>query len=252
MKEFFKGLSAYRQTLIAISNYGLWGFVLLPGLLGVLIGGFIFYAAYQLSGTVGTKLVGWYPDHWWGNDGIDTLGAFLGGGLLIALSLVLFKYIMLVVVSPFMSFLSERIEKGMNPNYVSKPFHIGRFSKEFWRSIRLAMRNIVRELSVTFLLLLLGLIPVFAPFTSILIFMIGAYYAGFGSIDYTLERHFSYRESIRFIHQNRGLTLGIGTGFMLILLIPFIGVFFAPTFACIAATLQIAPQLQHPDNQGIR
>ena len=43
-------------------------------------------------------------------------------------------------------------------------------------------------------------------------------------MDYTLERHLPYKESVDFIQKRRGFAIGNGIVFMLCLLIPFIGI----------------------------
>ena len=69
-----------------------------------------------------------------------------------------------------------------------------------------------------------------------MIFLVQSYYAGFGNFDYYLERRATVKESVRYIRQKRGLVIGNGAGFMLLLLIPVLGLFLAPVMSTIAAT----------------
>ena len=73
--------------------------------------------------------------------------------------------------------------------------------------------------------------------TSILILTIQAYYAGFGNMDYTLERYYNTKESVHFIHQHRGFAVGNGIIFLLLLAIPVLGIFLAPFFGAVGATI---------------
>jgi CysZ protein len=91
-------------------------------------------------------------------------------------------------------------------------------------------------MGLSFILMILGLFPLFSPISGIMIFLIQSYYAGFGSMDYTMERHLDVKHSIRFIHQNRGLTLGIGIVFMLILMIPVLGILLVLPLSTVAGT----------------
>jgi len=91
--------------------------------------------------------------------------------------------------------------------------------------------------------LLFGWIPVIGWAFTLLSFLIQAYYAGFGNIDYTLERHLSYKESIAFVKQNRGMAIGNGIIFMLFLLIPFIGFIFVLPLSVTAATTETIKKL---------
>jgi CysZ protein len=89
---------------------------------------------------------------------------------------------------------------------------------------------------LTILIFMVGLIPVIGWFTSLLIFVVQAYYAGFGNMDYTLERHLKYNESLSFVRKNRGTAIGNGLGFLAILLIPIIGVILVLPLSVTAAS----------------
>ena len=80
------------------------------------------------------------------------------------------------------------------------------------------------------------MIPVIGVFSTILLFLIQSYYAGFGNIDYTLERHFNYKESIDFVKNHRGLAIGNGIVFMLLLFVPVLGIILVLPFSVISAT----------------
>ena len=69
-----------------------------------------------------------------------------------------------------------------------------------------------------------------------------SFYAGFGNIDYTLERHLNVRNSIRLVRVNKGLALGNGLVFMGLLAIG-IGFLIAPPLAAVAATIETTKRL---------
>lgn len=68
-------------------------------------------------------------------------------------------------------------------------------------------------------------------------------------MDYTLERHFSYRESISFIKKHRGLAIGNGIGFLILLFIPVIGVILVLPLSVTSATI-ITVDLLFDDDEG--
>ncbi len=64
-----------------------------------------------------------------------------------------------------------------------------------------------------------------------------SYYAGFGNLDFALERHYRYADSVRFVQRNRALALGNGAVFML-LLFTFAGFLVALPLGTVAATIE--------------
>jgi CysZ protein len=111
------------------------------------------------------------------------------------------------------------------------------FRQQLWRGIRINFRNLGKELLITVPLLLLKFIPVVNIFSIILLIMVQAYYAGFGNMDYTLERHFKYRESIQFIRRHPGIAIGNGLIFILFLIIPIVGVILVLPMSVTAASI---------------
>ncbi len=120
---------------------------------------------------------------------------------------------------------------------------------DFVRGLRLAIRNIIRELFFTLIILLLGLIPILSPFVAIAIFVVQAYYAGFGNMDYTLERYYRVKGSVDFVRDHKGLAIGNGTVFLLLLLTG-IGFLFALPLGTVAATTETLKRLpETPDEE---
>jgi CysZ protein len=77
----------------------------------------------------------------------------------------------------------------------------------------------------------------------VFIFVTQAYYAGFGNLDFTLERHFRVRESVRFVRRNRGLAIGNGTVYLLLLL-SVVGFLVALPLATVAGCAALRPLLE--------
>lgn len=240
IKDFTDGLGSYAGAVRVISKYGLWGYVFIPGLISVLLGYGIFRAAWGWSDDVGGWLVSVYPFEW-GEDLLQRLASIFGGLLIAALGLVVFKQVVMAVASPFMSFLSETVEHKIAGKR-DVPFTFKKMVDDLIRGIRISLRNIVRELLFTFLLFLLGLFPLFSPFAPVAIFIVSAYYAGFGNMDYTLERFYQVRQSVAFVRRHRGLAIGNGTVFLLLLLTG-VGFFFALPLGTVAATVETLRRL---------
>ncbi|MEM9548865.1 MAG: EI24 domain-containing protein [Bacteroidota bacterium] len=229
------GFGAYFSVLGFISRNRLYGYFVISGIISLLLGGVIFGASYYLSDDLGAFLYNLYPFEF-GSDFIHKIMNVTAGGLVIILGFIVYKYLLLICISPFMGPLSAKVEEIITGELTSSKFSIKQVSYEIVRGIRISIRNVIRELGMTLILLILGLIPIFTVFVTPLIFVVQSYYAGFGNFDYFLERRASVSESIRYIRQNRGLAIGNGAGFMLLLLVPVVGLFLAPVMATVAAT----------------
>jgi CysZ protein len=142
----------------------------------------------------------------------------------------------MALCAPFMSPVSEKIE-----NHLLGVTHDHRdttFTQQLWRGVRINVRNLLMEILFTIPILLFSLIPVVNIFTTILLFLVQSYYAGFGNMDYTLERHFKYDESIKFVRNNSGVAMGNGIVFMAMLLIPVVGIILVLPLSVTASTTE--------------
>lgn len=235
LKNFFEGITSYGKAIKHISNHGMWGYVLLPGLISVLLGAVIFGLSWVLSDDVG----GFIENLWrwdWGHEVVAKIAQVFGGLLVFLLGMIIFKQLVMVVSAPIMSILSEKVENQLVGKDSGVRFSLKQVISDIVRGLKIALRNIFRELGATLLLLLFGLIPIFTPFSTILIFVLQAYYAGFGNLDFMLERHYRFRDSVKFVQNNRLLAIGNGAVFML-MLYTFVGFLFALPLGTVAATI---------------
>jgi len=242
LKGLSSGITAYGQALRLISKLGLWGYVFIPALLSLFLASIIGIAAWNLSDDIGNQLIAWYP---WelGLSIVERIGTVFSGVVMIALGLMLYKHLIILLSAPFMSPLSEKVENHLLGRPTAIQFSISKMIKDLVRGLRMALRNIIRESFYLVLLLIAGLIPIFSPFAPFLIIAVQSFYAGFGNIDYTLERHFNIRNSIRFVRDNKGLALGNGLVFMGLLAVG-VGFLIAPPLAAVAATIETTKRLE--------
>ena len=145
--------------------------------------------------------------------------------------------------APFMGPVSEKIEAYLLGNRTPGPSKTN-FMDQLWRGIRINLRNLSMEILFSLPIILIGLVPVIGLLSSILLFLIQGYYAGFGNMDYTLERHFKYNESINFVRRHKGAAIGNGIIFMLFLFIPVIGVIMVLPLSVTAATVKTVELLK--------
>lgn len=241
MSSFFHGITHYFTGVQLIAYHRLWLYFWIPVLLSFVIGAAVLSLAWGISDNLGGWLVALYPFEW-GRVVVEKIATIMSGVSLVVFTLLLFRYIIMAIASPFMSLLSERLEQKINPDRPTVPFSIARMLRELFRGIRIALRNIVRELLLTLLLLLLSvLLPFMAPVTSVLILLLQAYYAGFGNFDFTLERSMNVRQSVQYVRGNRMLVLGNGIVFVL-LLMTVVGFLFALPLGTAAGTVSVLEQ----------
>lgn len=236
LKNIAIGIQAYLGAFSLISKLKLWKYFAIPMLISVITAIVIFGSAYSLSDNIGAFIARiWLWD--WGKETFLGISSFIGGLIVIIIGLILFKHIIMALSAPFMSPVSEKIEAHLTGDVLHSHRKTS-FSEQLWRGIKINGRNLVMELLITLPILLLKFIPVVNIFSAILLFLVQAYYAGFGNMDYTLERHFNYKKSLQFVNENKGLAIGNGAIFLVFLFIPFLGVILALPLSVTAASIR--------------
>ena len=234
LKGVYQGCSAYSEVYEIISRLKLWKFFVIPMLISFLVFSMILLVSFSLSSSIGSYIASFWS--WdFGQETIHAISRFFGGLLIIIFGFISFKHIIMALSAPFMGPISKIIEDDING--VVSQVKTSTPSGLLMRGIRISLRNLLRELVFSIPILLFGLIPVVGFFSVVMLFLMQAYFAGFGNMDYTLERHFSYQKSVFFVKKNKGIAMGNGIVFMLFLLIPFLGVILVHPLSVTAATI---------------
>jgi len=148
-------------------------------------------------------------------------------------------YLALMIMSPLLSYISEKTEKILTGN--DYEFNFGYLIKDTIRGIIMAIRNMLIELFFLILAVIIGFIPVIGLFAAILLFFVSAYFYGFSFIDYYNERkRLSIKQSTEIVRKHKGLAISNGGVFALSLLVPFCGsylVLFVSIISVVAATM---------------
>ena len=242
IKNIISGIKAYFGAFSLISKLKLWKYFAVPMIISLVTAIIVFSSAYGLSDNIGAFISKiWIWD--WGKETFSSISNFIGGLIILVIGLILFKHIIMALSAPFMSPVSEKIEAHFTSN-TSHSHRDTSFMQQLMRGIKINGRNLFMELLLTIPILLLKFIPIVNIFSTILLFMVQAYYAGFGNMDYTLERHFQYKQSLQFVRKHRGLAIGNGIVFILFLLIPVIGVILVLPLSVTAASTRTVEALQ--------
>ncbi len=236
----------YLEALRISSRLRLWRYWILPGLVAVFIAMVILGVGFTLHDNAGNWLADKYPFDF-ARGVVRAAAPWLSLVLIILLGVILLKHLIMVLTAPFMSLLSEKVEAAFDPYYQEKPFTVVRMLNEMMRGLRLALRNLIRELFFVLILTLLGLLGPVGIISTILIVGVQAYYAGFGNLDFTLERHFGVRDSVQFVRSNKWMAIGNGLPF-LFLLTTVVGILVAPAWSTIAGTLSVLEEKERITN----
>jgi len=241
--QFFDGLIAYFRALSFISKRGVGKYFIYSGLIGLVLFAVCGYIVYEISPLLSGLIQSLSP---WDIDidfGITNVFSVIISSVAF---LSIFKYLMLIATAPLMSALSERVEQEIT-GYKTDRGVIVNILPDLLRSLRVNVRNIVRELFLTVVILLLGLFPIIGLVSGLMIILVQSYFAGFGNFDFWAERHFTYRETVRFMKGNKGMMIGNGIVYVFLLALPVIGAFLGPPLATIAATLEGTRELEQFD-----
>ncbi len=249
-----------------------WGFIVRNGMMHYYLYPLIFIILFSVFATFGigmldemiTPLVqDWLGvkelpgDSWWDKtlaffSKISTyLVSFVIWVSLLYVYFKINKYVILIVMSPIMALIAEKTDEKLTGQVF--PFSMTQLVRDVWRGILIAIRNLFLEILLTILILVVNtvitvLLPpitvITTPLVTVALFLIGAYFYGFSTMDYTNERYrLNVGESVQVIRKNKGLAVANGAIFSIWLLIPFIGTYlgaiFAPVTCTVGATLAL-------------
>tara|TARA_B110000046_G_scaffold63181_1_gene70600 strand:+ start:16638 stop:17438 length:801 start_codon:yes stop_codon:yes gene_type:complete len=259
-------MNLFSNLITAISSYGtaiefvlknkMKRYFLWPVVLNILF----FTTGFHFLGELSDQLLVWAEslidfDSWefWGSEFLSkTIHFFLWIILKVLVFLILAflgGHVVLILMSPILAVVSEKTERILEGN--DYPFTLKQLLIDILRGIRISVRNFAFE--VLFIVLLFGLsfVPLLGLGTSPILVLVSAYYYGFSFIDYNLERKkYSVSDSVNYMKKNRGIVMGNGIIFALVLAIPFIGIAlssFVAIISAVAATISL-----HKKNQKER
>ena len=93
--------------------------------------------------------------------------------------LFLYRHVLLILIGPMLSILSEKVEKiyRNDPDFSPPIFSLKRMFRDVKRGLFLTMRNLSREIFFILILLIVGLFPGVGLITAPLTFAVQSYYA---------------------------------------------------------------------------
>lgn len=132
------------------------------------------------------------------------------------------KYLVVILLSPLLSHLSQKVEFMLTGN--AYRFNMQQLIHDVKRGFRIAIRNIMWEyffFIIVYLIAKLGWKDAEESPLFYLIFVIGFFYYGFSFLDYINERlRLNVDQSVQFARKNRGLAIAIGSIYSVMIWVP--------------------------------
>lgn len=244
VSEMISGLAVYRRVPGVLLRHGLWPYQMLPAIISLLLGVGLFAGFYLSAGG----LSAWLDDLVdirlvWLDRAVTVTMAVLTFLILLAGFIFVHKHLVLIVLSPFLGKIAEETVKAVKGAEFAQSELT--FAQSLARSTKVNLHYILREFVANLLFLACGILPLLGSLVSAVgMFVTQSKFLGYGLMDFPLEhRGFSAEESDAFVKARTPLSIGLGAGYMLLMLIPIIGWMFAPTFGTVAGTLKALDEL---------
>ncbi len=211
-KDLFLGLKAYIKAIQFIRTHNLYWFFIPPAILMLIL--------YKLGNHLQERHTEIEADSM---NGIVWNLIRMLIEITIGLTLMKFaKYLVVIILSPLLSYLSMKCEKILTGK--TYPFDLKQLMKDIIRGMRIAFRNILWHyffFTIIYLITYFGWEDPTSSPVFYLTFIIGFFYYGFSFLDYVNERmDLNVQESIIFMRKHRGLVVGIGMIYSLMILVP--------------------------------
>ncbi len=245
LKEIIISLQAYYHAHQFINKHRLWKWILIPGI----IYAFLFCIGIYFFTVSSNSAIDFMLQQMGMREWMDKMQNSWLSFLLIFAQLILnlilllfyfslFKYLFLIIGSPLFAYLSEKTIAIIEGE--EYPFNFKQLIKDMIRGIRLALRNMLWQTVYVISILILSFIPLLGWITPLLALLVECYYLGFSMLDYSCERNkLSSVQSINFIGRHKGYAIGNGMVFYLMHIVPIVGWVLAPSYAVIAATINL-------------
>ncbi len=252
-KQISIGFKGYFKATELLFSKGFMKYMLFPLLLNILI----FWVGMSQITDLAVTLRQSFLD-WTALNNADFLGAeYLKDALSGIITVIIYVfffisfaylggYIIIMLMSPLFSVISEKTEKVITGQSIDYPFEIKQFAKDVFRGLGIAARNVLFETGVMILVFIAGLILSFISWVGIIfMFFISSYFYGFSYMDYSNERYRrSIKESVSFMRKYKWVAVVNGSLFALVLFIPYIGVALSAFIAVISVIAGTASMVE--------
>ena len=237
-----QGLLDYWRAHRLLFRKGLWPLFLIPGIVSLtyvpLVAVFTFLFLRDVTVAIHDR---WVPDALQSDftQIVLALSLFAVG---VSGGFILYRNAIMVLYSPILAYLSEASERhayGTVPEGPSRGITLRGACASAMRGTGLSLLTVLFALLGLLVGLVISLIPLIGGLAAAVLVPAWQFYlAGVGFCDPPLERRgYRIRHTLRHAWRFKWRTLGQGTGFSLLLLLPVVGWFLAPSYGVVAGTL---------------
>jgi len=243
-QQAFTGLKMFPKSYHFIKQHKLWPNALLPGIVSLIFFIVMVYAALSFS----DDLTNWLLTKTDYHNAETTLSLILAKAVLwfvrfimLVFFFISYKVLMINLMAPLLYIFSSVVLNRLSGKQNEAPINWSVFLQEIFKGIWDAVRILIKELFIIGAISILALIvPLLAPLAPFFILGVESYFIGISMVDHTAAyRGYTVEDGRRLRKQYKGLSLGVGLGFTLLFLIPFLGVIIAPSLAVTSASLGI-------------
>ncbi len=248
--DFGKGISYHFKACRFIAKHNLWGYFIYPVVIMAVLVIFGFWSTFALGSELADYILslidipdpgeGWL--HW-----VHLILTFVIGLILKVLLLfivgALLKFIVLILCSPVMALLSERIDEINSGQKF--PFVLSQFLYDIFRGILVTFRTMFFQTLIFIACIFIGWIPILGWIVIPFLWIVSWYFLGFNMMDYTYERRkMNISSGAGFTQKHKGIAIGNGMVFSLLLWIPYLGIALGPIISVVAGTLATIDALE--------
>lgn len=266
-KQITTGINAYKEAHAFIKQHSFFSYFIIPIIFNFLL--FLYFTGliWHYSNIIADQLFFYFDIQSLLSQQFNFIQSIIKFILLVFINviglviyLLVFKSLILIIMAPVLTIVSEIVDTIVTGNIYN--FSLQDFVKDIYRSIRLSIKNITKEIFLSILFLIFSLLPIIGFIGPILLFTMQSYFYGFSMLDYSLERKkISVLQSEQFIWNHKFLSISIGVVFnflliistsfsifpsmfvsfilKVVLLIPLVVLSVLPIYSVVAATLVI-------------
>jgi CysZ protein len=250
-KQIGIGFKGYFKALGLLFTWKFFRYMFFPLLFNILI----FWVGLSVINDFAVDAREWFKEwislegaEFWGSGflkgAVSFLITFLFNVIFLLAFMYLGGYIIIIIMSPLFSIISEKTEHVLTNHAYDYPFELKQLIIDVFRGIGIAVRNIAIETVLLILVFIIGLILSFISWIGVIfMFFVTSYFYGFSYMDYSNERYKrNVKQSVKFMRKYKWVAIVNGSFFAIVLFIPYIGIAlsaFVAVLSVIAATVSM-------------